>query len=841
MFDIWVRLVENSAVMSVAIVIMYGLSRLTRDKTSPRVRYICWIVITVGLLLPVRPVLFTVNVPESVAWMVPAESLGRMPEDPVPEGAIIINAYEAAGWEYECGEATDTAYAYIGADVAYETVHMTGLAAAPTEDYIRTVNWRTLLPVVWGAGILLFLLTYTVRHIRFIRKIRRWAVPCTDAGVISLLNGVCREVNLKRIPRLFVCSLTATPIITGLFRSSLILPDDGEPPERLRLIFLHEVLHIKRGDLWVRMLTLAAMAAHWFNPLAYLMNRAVHNEAELCCDKQVLRIAGDDVRAAYGQTIFCTARRTQKMFSVLATALSGEGKNLKRRLADIIERKHTRRGLAIAFAALMIGGVLIAGMLAYEGEVPVPEGGFVEDIGWLGDGVTLDVDPDRYAPEPTDAADPSPPLVANPITLEASDELVIYLPAYRFFNPQFQVAVNIFRRRYPNVTVIVEHIGDPDDFRGNAYAQRVSTELMAGTGPDIILTHYFDDIHKTMDSGLFMNLSPLWHRDENFDHRDSLHPVVMDAGVYRGRRYIIPLSYIMPTVLGEKGMLENAGFDTEAERDIVSFLNAVSSSVPLASQNPLFRLPIFNYGLHNFNMTGIPIVDFERGIALPEEGALRAHSEAMKTLWATQSVGIDWNETFWSASNTDTLLIHGRMLLSHNQTQDPIGVFWSYSRLLHRGYTPILTALRNHNNEIHATVRQSVAIRAESPNYANAWNFIKILLSEEVMYGRIGSVEGSAFHGFVVNNAAVERQVEGILRNGQEVGTAEGNVFINALTMEHKQPMLDMVNDIASASLRNNVLGNFYLEAMEPFFEGLQSLDDTIEELGRRLRIYLTE
>ena len=70
MFDVLIRLVENSLVMSVAILVLLGLGRITRNKVSARVRYAGWIVVAVGLLLPVRPVIWTVPLPDGVGAVV---------------------------------------------------------------------------------------------------------------------------------------------------------------------------------------------------------------------------------------------------------------------------------------------------------------------------------------------------------------------------------------------------------------------------------------------------------------------------------------------------------------------------------------------------------------------------------------------------------------------------------------------------------------------------------------------------------------------------------------------------------------------------------------------------
>ena len=83
------RLLENSLVLSAAIVFLYILSRLLRNKTAPRLRFICWLVIAAGLLLPVRPTLYTVTLPDSMTVNLPVvEVSGQPAEHQRPEAQI---------------------------------------------------------------------------------------------------------------------------------------------------------------------------------------------------------------------------------------------------------------------------------------------------------------------------------------------------------------------------------------------------------------------------------------------------------------------------------------------------------------------------------------------------------------------------------------------------------------------------------------------------------------------------------------------------------------------------------------------------------------------------------
>jgi len=156
--------------------------------------------------------------------------------------------------------------------------------------------------------------------------------------------------------------------------------------------------------------------------------------------------------------------------------------------------------------------------------------------------------------------------------------------------------------------------------------------------------------------------------------------------------------------------------------------------------------------------------------------------------------------------------------------------------------------MRDHHGELQAVVNQSVAIRAGTPNYVNAWNFIKLLLTDTVQCpGGIGSLQALGLgRGRPVNMVANDRQIGWALSQSLPVGegaywTNEGEVYHPVLTMEQKQPVIDMFWGVTRATLPNQTVGNLYLEAMAPFFAGEVGLDEAMETLRRRLSLYLSE
>ena len=67
--------------------------------------------------------------------------------------------------------------------------------------------------------------------------------------------------------------------------------------------------HYRRRDIWLKALALWVRAVHWFNPLVWLMARAIEQDTELSCDEAVLRRLPPEEHAAYGKTILSAVER----------------------------------------------------------------------------------------------------------------------------------------------------------------------------------------------------------------------------------------------------------------------------------------------------------------------------------------------------------------------------------------------------------------------------------------------------------------------------------------------------------------------------------------------------
>src|SRR5215207_3984016 len=134
------------------------------------------------------------------------------------------------------------------------------------------------------------LLSRLILSFVLLRVSTRDAIEVTNGPLREALRAACRQLGLRQYVRLLVDERRIVPVVWGIFRARLLLPGACRAwdESRLRAVLLHEVAHVKRGDLLVVFLTSVACAIHWFNPLAWLAAWRMRVERERACDDLVL-------------------------------------------------------------------------------------------------------------------------------------------------------------------------------------------------------------------------------------------------------------------------------------------------------------------------------------------------------------------------------------------------------------------------------------------------------------------------------------------------------------------------------------------------------------------------
>lgn len=310
------RLLPLSLAGSAASGLLLVLSPLTRAKFSSRWQYYSWMVVLLLFALPVTA-------------FIPAQAAQVSPVIP-PLTAI-------------AGGLADMAEPPIFAEPALRFF----------------LPWRELLAAVWFAGAAVFLYRKLLAAVRFRRALRHASQPVSDSETLACFAACCAQRGVRRRIELRSCPPACAPMLVGILRPRIILPEVPLGGEELRLVFLHELTHYKHGDLLYKFAAMLIGAAHWFNPLARLISGRLDALCELACDETLSCGMEPEERRGYGMAILSVMGEA-RLAPPVSTSFSLSKQDVKRRLTLIMDYKRPTRGLIAA-------GICSISLLAFVG------------------------------------------------------------------------------------------------------------------------------------------------------------------------------------------------------------------------------------------------------------------------------------------------------------------------------------------------------------------------------------------------------------------------------------------------------------------------------------------
>jgi len=161
------------------------------------------------------------------------------------------------------------------------------------------------------------------------------------------------------------------PLSFGVLHPAVFLPADARDwsEERRRVVLLHELAHIRRGDLAAQLIARAAVSLFWWNPLVWMAWREFVKERERAADDLVLT-AGEPA-TAYATQLLEIARSMQAVPVLVSAAVAmARPSQLEGRLMAILDTRVNRKSLSprapLAAAALAIG--LVAPFAALQAQ-----------------------------------------------------------------------------------------------------------------------------------------------------------------------------------------------------------------------------------------------------------------------------------------------------------------------------------------------------------------------------------------------------------------------------------------------------------------------------------------
>ncbi|MGE6259912.1 BlaR1 family beta-lactam sensor/signal transducer [Heyndrickxia sporothermodurans] len=211
-------------------------------------------------------------------------------------------------------------------------------------DFSVSVNKSTpeffnhLFIVFWVVGMVIFLGVAIYANYQ-IRKIKKSATTIKDHKVNEMLE-ICKEVvGVKRKIILQETSLITSPITFGILQPYVLIPKKTKEEfslNQLKYVFLHELSHQKRKDVYVNYVMWLLQIIYWFNPLVWFALKRIRSDRELACDASVLNLLDESRYTEYGYTIIHFAdKKYDRPYGQFSTGMGGTKKQLKQRIQSI--------------------------------------------------------------------------------------------------------------------------------------------------------------------------------------------------------------------------------------------------------------------------------------------------------------------------------------------------------------------------------------------------------------------------------------------------------------------------------------------------------------------------
>lgn len=227
----------------------------------------------------------------------------------------------------------------------------------------------TFFSCLWLAGAVCMMAEFFWLHIVHYLIIR--SLFHADVGDQKALEQVKASLGIgSRSISLYTGYAITTPEMTGFLHPKVCIPAGRYTEDSLRNILVHELIHYKYKDKWIRELGILVMCIHWFNPLIRKMVRSLEWWDEVHCDACVC----DHVPVyGYGQTlllIYDRIRDNRQLYENMAfisISFSETGYNMLERLKRIMKHQSSIRQkrkilvpMTLAFTLILAGTALAA-------------------------------------------------------------------------------------------------------------------------------------------------------------------------------------------------------------------------------------------------------------------------------------------------------------------------------------------------------------------------------------------------------------------------------------------------------------------------------------------------
>ena len=357
-----ITLLSLSVSGSIIALVLFSLKPFIRHKLSKSWQYYIWLVVLLRLIVPFSPEVSLVgSLFQTISGITNTNQNHTIISNDRLTAPEFYNTKEDAVNELNTETEHIARESNFGSNDLTESVQTYWIKNNHTNASDRLITW-TILFCIWALGVLIMLYIKIESYIKFTRHIHLLGRSVYDSEVLIPFEECKKHLGITDKINICINSLITVPMLLGIFQPIIIIPQKEYSQLELKNVFLHELIHHKRKDLYYKWFAQLVLCIHWFNPITYWVIKEINQVCELSCDEAAICTMDTQEKQSYGDTIINTVSYNVNKNNVVSTMLCEDKSNVKERLTAIM-KYNKKSKMVMLLSSILLFTILCGGIL----------------------------------------------------------------------------------------------------------------------------------------------------------------------------------------------------------------------------------------------------------------------------------------------------------------------------------------------------------------------------------------------------------------------------------------------------------------------------------------------
>lgn len=392
------------------------------------------------------------------------------------------------------------------------------------------------------------------------------------------------------------------------------------------------------------------------------------------------------------------------------------------------------------------------------------------------------------------------------VVSEETGTLTVYWDKYFQSDAVLAFAKYAFKEKYPNVTVEMYEPSDGDSMDLSQVHQALSVQMMAGTGPDVIIEpqYSFPEFEKVLQGNNFIDLKPYLDKDESFNEAN-FQASILQAGIRDGKQYYMPLGYMCRHFITTQELLDETGINAENCSELVGLFQEMDQYYQRGGSLPM--IDNLDSAIDILGCIAADVLDYSKRTAdFSDPMAIKLVS-LFKNIYL-HGKNFNNQEAYSLLSNKQILFVNS-MNMSF--------VLDTITELEKAGQTPVHFSIKYRDKNLGNTA-VTVGITQNCKKSEIAYDYIRILMENENIQLNVGTP---------ILKAARQKHW--------------GSKFKQYNTVQLTDAEIEDIANVESFVSSNTTFSYKIVEFMEPYYKDEKSFESCLAELQNYYSIYISE